>query len=246
MADADTSIALLIDADNAPAAKIEAILAEVARHGAAHVRRAYGNWTKAGLKGWEKALHPYAIQPVQLYDYSKGKNASDIAMVIDAMDLLASGRMQAFALVSSDADFTPLVMRIRSAGLRVYGFGEAKTPEPFVAACSQFIYLEALGAAARDASATEQPAVQPVDGKKLRGDTRLVNMLRSAIESEADDDDEDGWVNLAAVGKQVRNQASFDPRNYGYAKLVSLIEAVGLFETKRQGQVVKVRDKRKG
>jgi len=247
MADMDTSIALLIDADNAPAGKIEAILAEVARHGAAHVRRAYGNWTKTTLKGWEKALHPYAIQPVQLYDYSKGKNASDIAMVIDAMDLLASGRMQAFALVSSDADFTPLVMRIRSAGLKVYGFGESKTPEPFVAACSQFTYLEALGARA-NAAAPEQAAevtVKPVDGKKLRGDARLVNMLRSAIESEAGDDDDDGWANLGAVGKQVRNQASFDPRNYGYAKLVTLIEAIGLFETRRRGQVVEVRDKRR-
>ena len=242
MADADTSIALLIDADNAPAAKIEAILAEVARHGAAHVRRAYGNWTKATLKGWEKALHPYAIQPVQLYDYSKGKNASDIAMVIDAMDLLASGRMQAFALVSSDADFTPLVMRIRSAGLKVYGFGEAKTPEPFVNACSQFTYLEALGARP-DPAVPEQAALQPVDGRKLRGDTRLVNMLRSAIESEADDE---GWANLGAVGKQVRNQASFDPRNHGYSKLVSLIEAIGLFETRRVGQAVEVRGKRKG
>ena len=245
MPDADNSIALLIDADNAPAAKIEAILAEVARHGAAHVRRAYGNWTKASLKGWEKALHPYAIQPVQLYDYSKGKNASDIAMVIDAMDLLASGRMQAFALVSSDADFTPLVMRIRSAGLRVYGFGEAKTPEPFVAACSQFTYLEALGARQQNTTAAEPEALKPVDGRKLRGDTRLVNMLRSAIDSENDEDDE-GWANLGAVGKQVRNQASFDPRNYGYAKLVSLIEAIGLFETRRKGQVVEVRDKRKG
>lgn len=244
MSDMDDSIALLIDADNAPAAKIEPILAEVARHGAAHVRRAYGNWTKATLKGWEKALHPYAILPVQLYDYSKGKNASDIAMVIDAMDLLASGRMQAFALVSSDADFTPLVMRIRSAGLRVYGFGEEKTPEPFVAACSQFTYLEALGPK-HGASATEPEAVKPVDGRKLRGDTRLVNMLRSAIESESDDDGE-GWANLGAVGKQVRNQASFDPRNYGYAKLATLIEAIGLFETRRKGQVVEVRDKRKG
>ena len=244
MPDTDNSIALLIDADNALAAKIEAILAEVARHGAAHVRRAYGNWTKAGLKGWEKALHPYAIQPVQLYDYSKGKNASDIAMVIDAMDLLASGRMQAFALVSSDADFTPLVMRIRSAGLRVYGFGEEKTPEPFVAACSQFTYLEALGAP-HDANAAAQAAPKAVDGRKLRGDTRLVNMLRSAIESEADDEDDEGWATLSAVGKQVRNQASFDPRNYGYAKLVSLIEAIGLFETRRKGQVVEVRDKRK-
>lgn len=240
MAELEHSIALLIDADNAPADKIEAILAEVARHGTAHVRRAYGNWTKPNLKKWEAMLHPYAIQPIQLYDYSKGKNASDIAMVIDAMDLLASERMQAFAIVSSDADFTPLVMRLRSAGRKVYGFGENKTPEPFVNACSQFTYVEALGAAAVAEDA--QAAVAPMDAKKLRGDTRLVNMLRSAIDSESDDD---GWATLSAVGKQVRNQASFDSRNYGYGKLVQLVEAIGLFETRRDGQVVRVRDKRK-
>lgn len=239
MTENDASIALLIDADNAPANKIEVILAEVARHGTAHVRRAYGNWTKPSLKKWEAMLHPFAIQPVQLYDYSRGKNASDIAMVIDAMDLLASGRMQAFALVSSDADFTPLVMRLRSAGHKVYGFGESKTPEPFVNACSQFTYVEALGTAA----VAESPRTAPMDGKKLRSDTRLVNMLRSAIESESDDD---GWATLSAIGKQVRNQASFDSRNYGYGKLVQLIEAIGLFETRREGQVIWARDKRKG
>ena len=132
-------------------------------------------------------------------------------------------------------------MRLRSAGRKVYGFGESKTPEPFVNACSQFTYVEALGVppAAETAQATE---VAPVDVKKLRSDTRLVNMLRSAIESESDDD---GWANLGAVGKQVRNQASFDSRNYGYAKLVQLVEAIGLFETRREGQVVKVRDTRK-
>ena len=126
----------------------------------------------------------------------------------------------------------------------MYGFGEEKTPEPFVAACSQFTYLEALGAP-HDANAAAPAAPKAVDGRKLRGDTRLVNMLRSAIESEANDEDDEGWATLAAVGKQVRNQASFDPRNYGYAKLVSLIEAIGLFETRRKGQVVEVRDKRK-
>lgn len=242
MAEADSSIALLIDADNAPADKIEVILAEVARHGTAHVRRAYGNWTKPNLKRWEAMLHPYAIQPIQLYDYSKGKNASDIAMVIDAMDLLASDRMQAFAIVSSDADFTPLVMRLRSAGRKVYGFGESKTPEPFVNACSQFTYVEGLGAEVAQSDAREA-VLAPVDPKKLKGDTRLVNMLRSAVDAESDDD---GWANLGAVGKQVRNQASFDSRNYGYGKLVQLIDAIGLFETRRDGQVVKVRDKRKG
>lgn len=242
MSEADSSIALLIDADNAPAGKIDVILAEVARHGTAHVRRAYGNWTKPALKSWAEALHPYAIQPIQLYDYSKGKNASDIAMVIDAMDLLASGRMQAFALVSSDADFTPLVMRIRSAGLKVYGFGQQQTPEPFVNACSQFTYLERLGQPApAQADAPDEAAAAPRDPKSLRGDTRLVNMLRSAIEAEAD---EEGWATLSAVGKQVRNQASFDPRNYGYRQLAQLVEAIGLFETRREGQVVKARDRR--
>ena len=237
MPDTDNSIALLIDADNAPAAKIEAILAEVARHGAAHVRRAYGNWTKAGLKGWEKALHPYAIQPVQLYDYSKGKNASDIAMVIDAMDLLASGRMQAFALVSSDADFTPLVMRLLTDGVKVYGFGEQKTPKPFVNACSKFTYIEALGAPADNGKAE---ATAKKTAKELRGDTRLVQMLRSAVESGSGDD---GWANLSVVGSQISNQASFDPRNYGYRKLSDLVKASGLFEMREEGKTLWVREK---
>ena len=128
-------IALLIDADNAPAAKIEVILAEVARHGSANVRRAYGNWKSPHLKHWEAALHPYAIRPVQQFAYSSGKKASDMAMVIDAMDLLYGRSLDAFAIVSSDADFTPLVMRVLTDGLKVYGFGEKKTPEPFVNAC---------------------------------------------------------------------------------------------------------------
>lgn len=145
MADQERRIALLIDADNAPASKIDVILAEVARHGTANVRRAYGNWKSPSLKPWEDTLHEYAIRPVQQFAYSKGKNASDMAMVIDALDLLHSGTMDAFAIVSSDADFTPLVMRILADGLKVYGFGERKTPMPFVNACTMFTYVEALG-----------------------------------------------------------------------------------------------------
>nr|WP_219588433.1 NYN domain-containing protein [Kocuria flava] len=143
-------IALLIDADNAPASKIDVILAEVARHGAANVRRAYGNWKSPHLQQWEAVLHAYAIRPIQQFAYSTGKNASDMAMVIDAMDLLYAGSVDGFAIVSSDADFTPLVMRILTDGHKVYGFGQRQTPEPFINACSQFTYVESLGEPAEE------------------------------------------------------------------------------------------------
>jgi uncharacterized LabA/DUF88 family protein len=232
-------IALLIDADNAPAAKIDLILAEIARQGAANVRRAYGDWKSPSLKPWEDTLHAYAIRPIQQFAYSRGKNASDMAMVIDAMDLLYARSVDAFALVSSDADFTPLAMRLRGEGAEVYGFGQRKTPEPFVNACSQFTYLEGLV----PASAAPAKVVADADAAKLlRSDTRLVQLLRNAVDAAAGDD---GWANLAPVGKQIRNQASFDPRNHGYPNLSSLIEATNLFEVKRQDKLVLVRDKRK-
>ena len=232
-------IALLIDADNAPASKIDVILAEVASHGAANVRRAYGNWKSPHLKQWEATLHAYAIRPIQQFAYSTGKNASDMAMVIDAMDLLHAGSMDAFAIVSSDADFTPLVMRILTDGVKVYGFGEKKTPEPFVNSCSQFTYVEGLG---QQSIKADEPILRAADPKKLRGDTRLVQMLRNAVDAVNDDD---GWANLGQVRNQIGNQASFDPRNYGYRKLSDLIEATELFEVKRQDTVFLIRDRRK-
>jgi uncharacterized protein (TIGR00288 family) len=232
-------IALLIDADNAPASKIDVILAEVARHGAANVRRAYGNWKSPHLKQWEGVLHSYAIRPIQQFAYSSGKNASDMAMVIDAMDLVYARSLDAFAIVSSDADFTPLVMRILTDGLKVYGFGQKKTPEPFVNACSKFTYVERLG---QPTSKPDEPALKPTDSKKLRGDTRLMQMLRTAVDSASGDD---GWAHLGEVGNQIGNQASFDPRNYGYRKLSDLVEATGLFDIKRQNLMVMVRDNRK-
>lgn len=240
MDDTERRIALLIDADNAPASKIEVILAEVARHGAANVRRAYGNWKSPHLKGWEAVLHAYAIRPIQQFAYSSGKNASDMAMVIDAMDLLYTRNLDAFAIVSSDADFTPLVMRILTDGLKVYGFGEKKTPEPFVNACSQFTYVEGLGESTtvHNGSGGADAVLQPVAPKQLRGDARLVRMLRSAVEAAEGDD---GWAQLGSVGNQIANQASFDPRNYGYRKLSDLVEATGLFEVKRRNQIVLVR-----
>lgn len=186
---------------------------------------------------FEAALHPYAIRPMQQFAYSTGKNASDMGMVIDAMDLLQSGSVDAFALVSSDADFTPLVMRILADGLKVYGFGERKTPEPFVNACSLFTYVEGLG----QVTINPDSSAEGTEPKKLRGDARLVLLMRNAVEAATG---EDGWAHLAAVGSQIGNQASLDPRNYGYRKLSDLIGAIGLFELRRENQIVLVRDKR--
>ncbi len=240
MAGDEKRIALLIDAENAPASRIEVILGEIARHGAANVRRAYGNWKSPHLKHWEAALPTYAIRPVQQYAYSTGKNASDMALVIDAMDLVHAGALDGLAIYSSDADFTPLVMRVLAEGLKVYGFGETKTPEPFVNACSQFVYVEGLGQPIEEAGDGTLKAASP---QKVRDDKRLVQMLRRAVDSAAGDD---GWARLSEVGGQIGNQASFDPRNYGYRKLSDLVEATGLFEVKRKELVVFVRDKDRG
>lgn len=244
--DIKTHIALLIDADNSPAAKIEVILAELSKYGVANIRRAYGNWTKPGLKRWTEQLHGHAIRPIQQFDLTKGKNATDVSIVIDAMDLLYTTNVQAFALVSSDCDFTPLVTRIRERGLDVYGFGEKKTPEPFQNACSKFLFLEQLVEAATESEAADVDAPKPAPSKRastteLKQDTKLVALLRNAAESAAD---ENGWTLLGALGNQIGNQASFDSRNYGYKKLGDLVEASGLFETRREGTQVLVRDKR--
>ncbi|MCH8563108.1 NYN domain-containing protein [Nesterenkonia sp. YGD6] len=230
-------IALLIDVENAPASKVDVVLAEVARHGVATVRRAYGNWKSPRLQQWEAALHPYAIRPMQQFAYSTGKNSADMAMVIDAMDLLRAGSIDAFALLSSDADFTPLVMRILADGLKVYGFGENKTPKPFVNACSQFTYVESLR---QLSGSTRASTGGPSVAKSVGGDAGLVLLMRNAVEAARGDD---GWANLAAVGQQISNQASLDPRNYGYRKLSDLIEATELFQVKRQNLGVFVRDR---
>ncbi len=258
-------IALLIDADNSPASKIDVILAELAKVGVTNIRRAYGNWKKDGLKGWEAMLHEYAIRPVQQFDYSKGKNATDMGMVIEAMDLLYTDQPEAFGIVSSDADFTPLVMHLKAKGAQVFGFGAKKTPLPFVNACSRFLYLENLGQPvvvdeprSTKASKADKPkpkaasqggngvgngeaAPSRLDTAALKQDARLVTLLRNAVESAAG---EDGWSALGAVGQQIGNQASFDPRNYGYRKLLDLIEATQLFELDRRGTQFVLRDRR--
>jgi uncharacterized LabA/DUF88 family protein len=239
----EAHIALLIDADNSPAGKIGLILSELSTFGVTNVRRAYGNWKKAELKGWEEKLHEHAIRPMQQFDYSKGKNASDMAMVIDALELLYTDRPDAFGIVSSDADFTPLVMHLRAKGAAVYGFGAQKTPEPFVNACSRFLYLEKLGAEeAAEAGESVQAAPLRVPTAQLKQDARLVTLLRNAVQAAAD---ENGWARVGAVGQQIGNQASFDARNYGYATLTKLLAATQLFEMANEGtSQVAVRDKR--
>lgn len=242
MQQSESKIALLIDADNAPASKIEAILSEIAKYGVANIRRAYGNWKSPTLKSWEECLHEYAIRPIQQFDYTKGKNATDVAMIIDAMDLLYSQQLDAFAIVSSDCDFTPLVMRILTNGLKVYGFGERKTPSPFKNACSTFLYLETIDQSAHAEEASKTAANVKKTGKDLKQDTKLISLLRSAVSSTLD---EDGWSSLAEIGGHIANQASFDSRNYGYAKLSGLFEAIDLFEIQRKNKGVYVRNKQK-
>ncbi|MCB1989364.1 MAG: NYN domain-containing protein [Nitrospirota bacterium] len=251
---ADYRIALLIDADNAPATKIQAILDELSKHGVINVRRAYGNWKKSELKAWEERLHEFAIRPMQQFDYSKGKNASDMAMVIDAMELLYTDKPQAFGLVSSDADFTPLVMHLKSKGAVVFGFGQKKAPEPFQRACTTFLFVENIGtdsgaslvaiggsvsAVMAEIVAEDTDVLQPMPTPKLKMDTRLVSLLRGAVQAVAE---EDGWALLGRVGNHIANQASFDPRNYGYEKLGALFEATQLFEIKRVTTRMYVRD----
>jgi uncharacterized protein (TIGR00288 family) len=322
--DKPAQIALLIDADNATAARIDVILGELSRLGETNVRRAYGNWTKTGLKSWQEVLHENAIRPVQQFDPSKGKNASDIALAVDAVEILHTQRPDAFALVSSDADFTPLVMHLREHGAHVYGFGDAKTPAPFQSACTRFLVLNRLSspsgqadvalpqdgttsdavapvaesaagassvptastsagsrratakattgtgrtgrtasatapaaitststtrkAATKEAAAKKTAAAAPADTparltrNQLRSDAKLVKLLRGAV---AGAQDENGWARVSTVGNHIANQSSFDPRNYGYAKLSKLLEATDLFEIRDGGAPgMAVRDRR--
>ncbi|MBD1911360.1 MULTISPECIES: NYN domain-containing protein [unclassified Leptolyngbya] len=259
MSQSELKTALLIDADNAPASKIGTILSELAKYGVTNIRRAYGNWTNPTLKPWEECLQKYAIRPIQQFDYTKGKNATDAAMIIDAMDLLYTQQLDAFAIVSSDCDFTPLVMRILDNGLKVYGFGEEKTPISFIKACSTFLRLNAVNQTVNfeDSSKvsekhqTNQEPKQDVKkvseskkktGQELKQDTKLMNSLRDALSNTIDND---GWSHLGEVGSYIAKKGMLKWKNYGYAKLVSLFKAIDSFEIQQRNQVVYVRNKQK-
>jgi uncharacterized LabA/DUF88 family protein len=211
-------LAVLIDADNAQASVITELLAEVASLGTASVKRAYGDWTTPNLKGWKEVLHRMAIQPVQQFSYTTGKNSTDASLIIDAMDLLHAGNLNGICLVSSDSDYTRLATRIREAGLVVYGFGERKTPQSFVAACDRFVFTEIL-----------KPQAIP-SGQEEQAPDPLEPMLRAAIPATARDN---GWAALSAVGSMLRkNSPSFDPRNYGCEKLGELVRKQNYIEVK--------------
>jgi len=237
-------LAVLIDADNAQPSSTEGLLSEVAKYGVASVKRIYGDWTTPSLSGWKSVLLEHSIHPVQQFRYTVGKNATDSAMIIDAMDLVYTKRFDGFCLVSSDSDFTRLASRIREEGLLVYGFGEKKTPKAFVSACDKFIFTEVLRFQ-EDVGA----AVKPKTANKLKNDTKLVELLRSALEAASDDS---GWAHLSAVGSNIVKQApEFDPRNYGFSKLRELATATNLFDiderVSRDGhsKTIYIRDKRK-
>ncbi|KTT37416.1 hypothetical protein RSA46_06515 [Pseudomonas oryzihabitans] len=220
-------LAVLIDADNAPAAIVDGLMAEIARFGVASVKRIYGDWTQPQLNSWKKVLLDHSIQPVQQFGYTKGKNATDSALIIDAMDLLYTRRFDGFCLVSSDSDFTRLAARLREEGLTVYGFGEEKTPDPFVSACDRFIYTEILRSKPREesreaSSATDKPATTN------RGKPKLSTILKLIEQAVEDASDEGGWANLGMVGANLgKVRPDFDARLYGHRKFSGLVKAHG-------------------
>ena len=220
-------IALLIDCDNVSHNAIEGVLEELAARGAVNVRHAHGDWNSTFLSGWMEKLHIHAIRPMQQFAYTKNKNSTDSAMIIDAMDLLYSGNIDAFALMTSDCDFTPLAHRIRENGMSVYGFGAEKTPKAFVNSCSPFIYIENLIFEEKDDNKKVITLVTKRNKENLTTNKKLVKLLRTAAEQMAGDD---GWSHLGQVGKYIsNNNNSFSQVNYGYKKLGDLIKATKLF-----------------
>lgn len=225
----DHKLAVLIDADNVPHANVKQMLEEIAKDGTPTIKRIYADWTKPQVSGWKKVLLENAITPIQQYSYTSGKNSSDSALIIDAMDILYSGKVDGFCIVSSDSDFTRLATRLREAGMTVIGFGEKKTPQPFISACDKFIYLEILSndkseEAAPKPSSAISPPIAPIS--KVDDET-----IRIIMESANDLADETGWTFLGTLGNHIlKKKPDFDPRNYGFPKLYPLIKYLDRFE----------------
>ena len=230
--ESSATLAVLIDADNANPAIVKGLIDEVAKFGRATVRRIYGDWTTPNLGSWKAALLEHSITPIQQFAYTRGKNATDSTMIIDAMDLLYAGNVDGFCLVSSDSDFTRLASRLKESGKHVYGFGEQKTPRPFVAACDRFIYTEVF-------TRVEGQAPRRKVAAELDSDKVFVELVGGAVDDASDDS---GWAHLGEVGSILtKKRPDFDSRNYGYSKLSDLLEAMPRFEVKRQDKVVAVR-----
>ncbi len=231
----DLKLAVLIDGDNIPSVYIKEMMEEIAKYGNPTIKRIFGDWTKPRLSKWKNILLEHAITPIQQYAYTSGKNATDSAMVIDAMDILYSGKVDGFCLVSSDSDFTRLATRLREAGMKVIGLGEKKTPEPFIVACDKFIYIEILKnqTKAREPNFTEDKTLKKNGIDKIT--PKVITLISSTISDLADDD---GWAFLGDVGNLLqKKQPNFDSRNYGFQKLTPLIKSIGAFEIeKRENQ----------
>ncbi|MCQ2125000.1 MAG: NYN domain-containing protein [Fibrobacter sp.] len=232
--ESENKIALIIDCDNASAEAIDGIMEELSNHGETSIRRAYGNWENNSL--WKTVLHPFAIQPVQQFPYTKNKNATDLAMTIDVMDILYTENIDVFAIVSSDSDFTPLAMKLRAKGKTVIGFGEEKTPSAFIYACNLFVFTDKF----KDSASGDEPyedesanSVARYDKGQLRGDTRLMNAIRKAIQECQDDN---GWALAATVSQLVSRKITHSPKNFGYATWPKLIHAMEYFEESKNSK----------
>ena len=235
----DLRLAVLIDADNAPRSALGDIMAEVAVYGTPTIKRIYGDWTTPNLASWKGPLLENAITPIQQYSYTTGKNATDSAMIIDAMDILYTGQVDGFVLVSSDSDFTRLAVRLREAGKKVYGMGERKTPNPFIVACDKFVYIEVIRAAAEQARAEEEKPKAQKPQKKKEAPAQpqeaehkipqaVVKLIAESVDTIAD---EDGYAALGELGNLlVKKQPDFDPRNFGFSKLSKLVKSLSRFE----------------
>jgi len=245
----DLKLAVLIDGDNIPSAYVKEMMAEIAKYGNPTIKRIYGDWTKPHLSKWKKILLENAITPIQQYGYTVGKNATDSAMIIDAMDILYSEKVNGFCIVSSDSDFTRLATRLREAGMKVFGIGEKKTPEPFIVACDKFIYIEILKNQSEE-NGSELEKNKPTEKNSIDKITpKVIRLIASTIYDLADDD---GWAFLGDVGNLLqKKQPNFDSRNYGFFKLTPLIKSIKSFDVeerespKGRFKLVYVKNKRK-
>jgi uncharacterized LabA/DUF88 family protein len=224
----DTKLAVLIDGDNIPSKYVKEMMEEIAKYGTPTIKRIYGDWTNPQLAKWKSILLENAINPIQQYAYTTGKNATDSAMIIDAMDILYSEKVNGFCLVSSDSDFTKLATRLREAGVVVYGIGEKKTPDPFIVACDKFIYLEIL----KKDEDIKDGKIKPKKASLDKINPRIIRLLRNSVEDAAD---EDGWAFMGDVGSLIlKKQPNFDARNFGFEKLTPLFKSLKQFEIEQR------------
>jgi uncharacterized LabA/DUF88 family protein len=230
----DIRLAVLIDADNVPYSNVKGVMEEIAKYGTPTFKRIYGDWTKPTVSGWKNVLLENAITPIQQYSYTSGKNSSDSALIIDAMDILYSGKVDGFCIISSDSDFTRLATRLREAGMKVFGIGQKKTPNPFIVACDKFIYMEIIplfesGEPETVVAKTSKPTTKAVVDKVNR---ETLKIIKATIDDLAD---ENGWAFLGDVGNLVlKKQPNFDPRNYGFLKLTPLMKSLPQFEIEKR------------